>query len=218
MQVAISGNNTSTPHQAPDWLIVIAAGTGGPQAFAQLLPQFPPQLSATIIIAQQIRPGFTRVLANQFSSTCSLRTYEPTDGQILRSSEILFVPATCSLSLDADQLQAHDRYLITLDDVSNDIESLRNRTNTIFESVAHSYGRKSIGVLLTGMGNDGCDGMRAIAEAGGITLAQDDATSVVHDLPASAINAGIAQKVLPLWNMADYITALVGGKDDAAAA
>lgn len=192
--------------QMPSPLVVMGSGTGGPQALAEILPRFTSRFPGTIIIIQQMQSGFTRVLANQLSRTCKLPVYEPVNGQELRASEILIVPGgtRCTISDAKEQTS----YTIDLENILDDPERLHTRTNDAMASAAALYGRNAVGVLLTGMGNDGRDGMRAIFEASGSTIAQDEDSCVIFDLPSSAINSGVAHHVLPLWNIADCIMSL----------
>lgn len=190
----------------PSSLIVIGAGTGGPQALAEILPRFPVTFTGTVIVVQQMRPGFTKVLASQLNDFCRLPVYEPVDGQELRASEILIVPSGSTLTIQASDVQS--ACTLRIDDVTDDPDKLRSRTDSLMACAAALYGRDCVGVLLTGMGDDGRDGMRAIADAGGTTLAQDEESSIVFDLPSCAIDAGAAHEVLPLWSIADRIISI----------
>lgn len=187
----------------PSSVVVIAAGTGGPQALMEILPRFQATYSGTLVVIQQMRSGFTRVLASHLNEVCRLRVLEPVDGQDLRAAEVLMVPAGYSLTISES-----DTGVIRLVDVQDDPEALLNRCDTAMESVAAAFGRDSVGVLLTGLGEDGRAGMRAIYDAGGTTIAQDEESSVVFDLPSSAIDARVTHHVLPLWNIADQIASI----------
>ena len=107
---------------------------------------------------------------------------------------------------------------IQLYDARNNPELLETRIDTAMASVANLYGRSAVGVLLTGMGEDGRDGMRAIADSGGSTIAQNEETSIVFDMPSSAIDAGTAHEVLPLWSIADHVNTIVSRGANANAA
>ena len=204
--------------EVPKWIVVIGANTGGPQALLQLLPQFPAHFSGAIVVVQQMRPGFTRVLVDQLSQVCKLPVCEPDDGQALRSGQIIIAPVGSRLivaNVDDSVLPA---YSVFLEEVAEQIEIKHSRTDAAMTSAADVFKTNSIGVLLTGLGTDGREGMRAIRASGGITLAQDQASSVVHDLAASAIEAEIVQDVLPLWSIANHIVNIVEGEAHAAAA
>jgi two-component system chemotaxis response regulator CheB len=219
MQIVETTSPTNTlVRSGPEWLIVIAASTGGPQALAKVLPAFPPDFAGSIIVVQQMRQGFTRVLADQLNHICRLPIHEPTDGQSLQSSRVLMTPGGTLLSIETLDTSPDSPPLIFLENVTCSAKIGASRADRIMASAAKSFRRNTIGVLLTGVGNDGCDGLRAIAEAGGTTIVQDEDSSVVNDLPASAVNAGVAQETLPLWSIADRIIQITSGDANAIAA
>lgn len=187
----------------PSSVLVIAAGTGGPQALMEILPRFPSTYSGAIIVMQQMRIGFTKVLASHLNDVCRLRVHEPIDGQDLRAAEVLMVPSGCRLTIPES-----DPLIIRVENVQDDPDALNARTDSTMTSIATVFGRQSAGVLLTGLGEDGRNGMRAISDAGGTTIAQDEESSIIFDLPSSAINARVAHHVLPLWNIADQIVSI----------
>lgn len=204
--------------QAPRWVVVIGANTGGPQALAEVLPRFSANLGAAVVVMQQMRPGFTRVLAEQLSHICRLPISEPEDGQALQTSRIYVAPSASRLTFEKISDQPTPAYQILLEDAASSPELLRTRTDCAMESAASVFGARCVGILLTGLGVDGREGMRAISTAGGITIAQDEASSIVHDLPASAIEADIVSDTLPLWNISDRVREIVGGSANAVAA
>lgn len=196
--------------------VIIGAGTGGPQALIEILPYFDASFPGTIIVMQQMGLGMTRILAKHLGSNCQMPVYEPTDGQNLNASEILVVPSGMLLTLANGDESGHSS--IQLYDAHNNPELLETRIDTAMASVANLYGKSAVGVLLTGMGEDGRDGMRAIADSGGSTIAQNEETSIVFDMPSSAIDAGTVHEVLPLWSIADHIKTIVSRGDNANAA
>ena len=210
------GSKMSKPRPATvgDRLIIIGAGTGGPQALMEILPRFDSVFTGTIVVVQHMRPGFTRILAQNLSHACCLPVYEPKDGQALNCSEILIVPGGTSFSLS--RIEGLDRLMVGLEDVSDSQERINKRIDEAMAAAADIYARNCTGVLLSGMGDDGREGMRAIAEAGGATLAQDEESSVVFDMPSAAIDAGVVHKALPLWNITDYILKGEGANANAA--
>ncbi len=198
--------------EAPKWVVVIGANTGGPQALAKVLPQLPADFPATVFVVQQMRRGFSRVLTSILGQDCALPVVEPVDGQALSSSRILVAPSGSPLTLNCIDTSAGKGYNILVEETCDSREQGAPRTDTTMSGIASVYGSKTIGILLTGLGTDGREGMRAIAGAGGITIAQDEPSSVVHDLAASAIDAGVVQEVLPLWSIADRIITIVMGE------
>jgi two-component system, chemotaxis family, protein-glutamate methylesterase/glutaminase len=213
-----SALQTSRHGGSPEWVVVIGANAGGPQALATVLPQFPPSFPGTIIVVQQMRPGFTRVLVDQLSHTCQMPVYEPEDGHALQSGRILITPSTSRLKIGNLGDDAAPAYSVLLESVASAQELRYSRVDCAMESAAKLFGRHTIGILLSGVGSDGREGMRAVSSAGGVTIAQDEATSVVHSLPLSAIEAQAVAHILPLWNIADHVVGIVGGKTNAAAA
>lgn len=202
----------------PRWAVVIGAATGGPQALADLLPKFPASFPGALVVVQQMRPGFTRVLVDQLSHVCELPICEPEDGQALQSSRILVAPSGTRLTIANVGDTAVPAYSVFIEETGDQREMKQSRVDAAMASAAEVFGQRAIGVLLTGLGVDGREGMRAIANAGGVTIAQDEASSVVHSLPLSAVEAGVVREVLPLWSIADRITDIVEGSANAAAA
>jgi len=178
MLISDSSSGYKQSLQAPKWIVVIGANTGGPQALMQLLPQFPAHFSGAIIVVQQMRAGFTRVLVDQLSQFCKLPVCEPDDEQALRSGQIIVAPVGSRLTV-ANVDSALPAYSIFLEEVAEQLELKHSRTDTAMTSAADVFKAYSIGVLLTGLGTDGREGMRAIRAAGGTTIAQDQASSVV---------------------------------------
>ncbi|MDH7601193.1 MAG: CheB methylesterase domain-containing protein [Armatimonadota bacterium] len=204
--------------KAPDWVVVFGATAGGPQALSQILPQFPVNIPAAVLVAQHMRPGFTRVLAAHFQRLCRLPVCEPEDGQALLASRIVVCPSNARVSIARVGFSPTPAYCINIEHPGDSGRMATSKIDTLMISAAEVFGKRAIGVLLTGIGTDGREGMRAIHEAGGITIAQDQATSVVHALPSAAIEAGVVGEILPLWDIAERITQIVGGRSDAVAA
>lgn len=216
--VTMQISNSSIPaFNNTEVVLVIAASTGGPQALTQILPRFPSSFPGAIIVVQQMRNGFTRVLADMLNQMCNLPVHEPTDGQALQPSRILITPSNCRLALSANDF-GEPGWQVIVENVEDMPEERRWRIDHTMTSIANTLGKRTIGVLLTGTGSDGREGLRAIHSAGGTTIAQDSASSVVFDLPSSAIEAGIVHETLPLWCIADRITELTKEKADAIAA
>lgn len=157
-----------------------------------------------------MRPGFTRLVARQLNGLSELLVEEAANGQPLKNGCALFAPGDCSIAVERTEDYVDAPFTVTTEDVSSSIERMRKRVDSSMTSAAELFGSRTIGVLLTGIGDDGRDGMKAIREFGGRTIAQDEATSVVHDMPRTAINAGVVDEVLPLWSIADRIIEVVG--------
>lgn len=201
MQSGDTFGSTTRDWRLPTRVVVIAAGTGGPQALMEILPRIPSQYPGAIVVLQQMRPGFSKVLTSQLNEVCRLRVVNPVDGQDLCAAEILMVPAGCHVVFSGNAR------MIRVLDVHDDPEAAAKAVDNTMTSAANAFGANAIGVLLTGFGDDGRAGMKAIYDAGGETIAQDEESSTIFDLPSSAIEARVVNHVLPLWSIADQIAA-----------
>jgi two-component system, chemotaxis family, protein-glutamate methylesterase/glutaminase len=194
-----------------NWLVVIGSGPGGPQALGDILPSLPSNLPATVVVMQDYRQGFHRVLVDQLNQTCQMPIHEAVDGIRLAPSRTMIAHATARITFVPMQGFALPVHQILVEDSANDGGSQYSRIDHTMISGVSIFGRRTLGVLLTGIGNDGVEGLRAIKDAGGVTIVQDEQTSVVCDLPMAAAEAGVAQQVVPLWDIAVRIREAVLG-------
>ncbi|WP_295385819.1 chemotaxis-specific protein-glutamate methyltransferase CheB [uncultured Thiodictyon sp.] len=190
------------PAQAGGAVIAIASSTGGPQALARLLPALPAGLNAPVLIAQHISDGFAAGMAQWLAALCPLPVTLAREGELLRPGHIYLADSATDLTL------VPGRSLQLCPRASSEI--YRPSCDRLLCSVAAVVGRRSIGVILTGMGRDGARGIAAIAAAGGTTVAQDEGTSVVFGMNREAIATGGVQRVLPLEAIAAELVRLVG--------
>jgi two-component system, chemotaxis family, protein-glutamate methylesterase/glutaminase len=185
-------------------VVALGISTGGPPALSKLLPQLPANLTAPVLIVQHMPPVFTRSLAEDLDKRCALRVYEATDGQAVLPGTILIAPG--GKQMKVEQGDASSIIRITDDPPEN---SCQPSVDYLFRSVADVYGRRALGVLMTGMGSDGAAGCRLLHRCGAPLLAQDEASCVVFGMPREPIREGIA-KAVSLDNMAGEIIRLVG--------
>ncbi|WP_416666684.1 chemotaxis-specific protein-glutamate methyltransferase CheB [Egbenema bharatensis] len=182
-------------------IVGIGASTGGPQALQELLSQLPANFPLPIICVQHICSGFLQGLINWLASSCPLPIQIAQPGERPEPGQVYFPPERKHLGLDAQgRFKCH--YLPAVD-------GHRPSVTVTFQSIAQFYGNHTVGILLTGMGRDGADGMQAIAESGGYTIAQDEATSVVFGMPREAIKLGAVQRVLPIQTIAPTLLTLI---------
>ncbi len=180
--------------------LVIGVSTGGPNALAALLAGFPVSFPVPILIVQHMPPMFTRMLAERLSATCSLPVAEARGGEKLSAGHAWIAPG--NFHMEVARHGADARIATHQGPREN---SCRPAVDVLFRSAASLYGPHVLGVILTGMGQDGYIGCQAIHGAGGQCLAQDEKSSVVWGMPGIVARAGLADAVLPLEEMAGEI-------------
>jgi len=190
-------NLPSQNHHLKPKIVSIGASTGGPQALNNILSQLPINFPVPILCVQHISEGFLQGLVDWLGSESQLPVKIAKFGEIPQPGVIYFPPEGRHLELDS-----FGKFLCTN---SPPISGHRPSVSVTFASVAKCYGAGNIAVLLTGMGRDGADGMLAIAQAGGITIAQDEASSVVFGMPKEAIALGAAKHILPVNQIASML-------------
>ncbi|MBX9678080.1 MAG: chemotaxis response regulator protein-glutamate methylesterase [Gemmataceae bacterium] len=193
MRMASAGNSMVE-------LLAVGVSTGGPNALAELLPQLPGDLPVPVVIVQHMPPVFTQLLANRLDAQCAIRVHEGMAGGKLTPGHAWIAPGDFHMSI----LNATTSKMLTLHQGPPE-NSCRPAVDVLFRSAVESYGSGVLGVILTGMGRDGLRGCERIHEAGGQILAQDEASSVVWGMPGFVARAGLAEKVLPLKEMAQEI-------------
>lgn len=179
-----------------DRFVAIGASTGGTQAIEQVLRQFPADFPP-VVATQHIPVGFSAAFAERLDGYCAMRVSEARDGDVLRPGHAHIAPGNRHMQV----VRAAGGYSIRLHDGPK-IHYQRPAVDELFFSSAKSAGRSAIGVLLTGMGKDGAEGLLAMKNAGCHTIAQDEATCVVFGMPREAIALGAAEEVRPLHDIA----------------
>ncbi|SPE41647.1 fused chemotaxis regulator; protein-glutamate methylesterase in two-component regulatory system with CheA [Candidatus Sulfopaludibacter sp. SbA3] len=181
--------------QAPpsaDAILAIGASTGGTEAIASVLKRLP-ALSPGIVIAQHIPPEFSRAFAGRLNDICAMDVKEAADGDCLRPGLALVAPGDFHMLLR----RSGGRYFVNVK-TGPRVCYQRPSVDVLFSSVAEAAGAGAIGVILTGMGSDGAQGMLKMHAAGAYTIAQDEATCVVFGMPREAIQLAAVDRVLPL--------------------
>jgi two-component system chemotaxis response regulator CheB len=195
------GPGTGSPERTgPVELVAIGTSTGGPNALAEIIPRLPADFPVPIVLVQHMPPMFTRLLAERLSAQSRIRVAEGTSGAVLEPAHAWVAPGDHHMIVARSGTQA--RLLVHQDPPEN---SCRPAVDVLFRSVAQTFGGNCLGVILTGMGQDGLRGCEAIRAAGGRVLAQDEATSVVWGMPGYVVRAGLADRVMPLSLLADEI-------------
>jgi two-component system chemotaxis response regulator CheB len=190
--------------QAPKWLVAIACSTGGPSALLEVVGRLPTNSVAAFAIAQHMPDKFTRTFAERLGRRGTIRVSEAQDGDHLHAGTGFVCPGRqCmevfvqggDLRLRVGSAAPTDRYVPSAD--------------RLMKSAAIAAGPKTIGVILTGMGDDGTEGAKAIREAGGIVIAEAQETAVVYGMPGSAVRAGLVHEILPLPQIAERLAKLL---------
>ena len=171
-------------------VVAIAASTGGPATVMRLAPGFTSEFPGAVILVQHMPASFTSQYAVQLADFTSIRVKEAEQGEMLQPSTMYVCPGS-------HHLRVSPSGLIQLDS-SGRINGYLPSMDVAFETVASFAGAMSIGVILTGMGNDGILGIRAIKAVSGLTIAQDEDSSVIYGMPAEAVKSGAVDLVLPL--------------------
>lgn len=181
-------------------LVAIGSSIGGPQALQMILSHLPADFSVPIVVTQHISKGFIDGLVSWLSKTSRLSIQLPEDNQPLLSGHVYFAPDDTHFTVDhvANTLCAK---LIT----SNAVNGFRPSVTPLFQSVARTCGSTAIGVMLTGMGNDGAEGLLAMRRTGAHTIAEDEASCIVYGMPAAAIALDAVDQTVNLVEMARYL-------------
>lgn len=171
-------------------VIAVACSTGGPAALEVLLSRLPGDFPAPILVVQHIADGFIEGLAGWLNTVCRLRVKVGQQGEPLAGSSVYLAPDGCHMGLADSRALCISR--------EPPVGGFRPSANFLFQSAARVLGNRTIALVLTGMGDDGAEGLKAVHAAGGLVIAQDEASSVVFGMPAAAIKLGLADCVLPL--------------------
>lgn len=181
-------------------LVVVGSSTGGPAALQVLIPSLPANFPAAVVVVQHLPPGFSQSLAEHLNRRSRLPVRHAAAGDPVVPGQVLVAPAGCDFVFQGGPKSAVVR--LTSCEAPRTPGVFRPSVDGVMTSAAEVYGGSAMGVLLTGMGRDGAKGMAAIRERGGPTIAEDKSTCVVFGMPRAAIEAGAAQKVLPLPEIA----------------
>jgi two-component system chemotaxis response regulator CheB len=178
---------------APTRTVAIGISTGGPQALEFLLPQLPPDFPGSILIVQHMPENFTDMFARRLDELCSLQVKLAHSGDNLQSGRVLICPGNRHMKVK--RLPIGD--VVVLNDEER-VNGHRPSVDVLFHSVADQFGPLGVGVIMTGMGDDGAQGLGAIKKAGGMTIAQSEESCVVYGMPKVAIERGFAKRVVAL--------------------
>jgi two-component system, chemotaxis family, protein-glutamate methylesterase/glutaminase len=181
-------------------LVAIGVSTGGPPAVQKVLSVLPQDFPAGILIAQHMPAAFTGPFAKRLDGVCQITVKEAEDGERLQTGVAYVAPGGKHLRID----QKISRIDVRV--VEEPREALyKPSASVLFDAVALGVGRRALGVVLTGMGSDGLEGMRALKAKGGRALAQSDSTCVVYGMPKAIVDAGLADEIVDIDDMGEAI-------------
>lgn len=204
--VSSTPSRGATVAQKPE-MVLIGVSTGGPNTLAILLSALPANLGVPVLIVQHMPPLFTQSLAENLDGKSALRVREAAHDEIAEPNTVYIAPGGRQMRI-APGPEGRKVIQITDDPPEN---NCRPAVDYLFRSAAMHYPGRSLAVILTGMGSDGTLGLRLLKRHGCHVIAQDEASSVVWGMPKAAVDAGVADVVLPLEAIASKITALVRG-------
>lgn len=184
-------------------LVAIGASTGGTEAIKEILSRYPVNCPGTLI-AQHMPATFTRSFAKRLDDSCLASVKEAEDGDEVQPGRVLLAPGNRHMVLRRDGA----RYCVRVKDGPY-INYQKPSVDVLFRSVARYAGKNAVGVILTGMGSDGAQGLKYMRDAGAGTIAQDEKSCVVFGMPKVAINMGAAMFVLPLWDIPEKVISLI---------
>jgi two-component system chemotaxis response regulator CheB len=193
------------PGMPPNRIIAIGISTGGPNALQFLLSQIPADFPSCILIVQHMPEGFTEMFAKRLDECCALDVQEARSGDLLSAGRVLLCPGNRHMIVR--RMPRGD--IVVLND-NPPVNGHRPSVDVLFNSVAQEFGLLAVGVLMTGMGEDGAAGLGAIKAAAGMTIAQSEESCVVSGMPRAAITRGYANRIVPLDAMATYLLSQYG--------
>jgi two-component system chemotaxis response regulator CheB len=188
-------------------LIAIGTSTGGPRALQEVIPYIPEDIPAAVLVVQHMPPGFTRSLAERLDSISGMTVKEGEDDELIRPGHVYIAPGDYHMEVRKDD-DGKMKIRLTKDEP---VKGHRPSVNVLMKSIARTRFPNVIGVIMTGMGNDGKDGVMSIKEHNkGVVICQDEMSSVVYGMPKAVVNSGLADAVVPLKEIAGMIVKYMG--------
>jgi two-component system chemotaxis response regulator CheB len=191
----------------PSRIVAIGISTGGPNALQYVLSQIPADFAASTLIVQHMPEGFTEMFAKRLDECCALDVHEARSGDLLVAGRVLICPGNRHMMVR--RMPRGD--MAVLSD-GPPVNGHRPSADVLFHSVAQEFGLTAVGVIMTGMGDDGAEGLGAIKAAGGMTVAQSEDTCVVSGMPRAAITKGYANKIVPLDALGSFLVSHCGSE------
>jgi len=186
-------------------VVAIASSTGGPVALAQVLTKLPPDFRLPVLVVQHMPASFTPAFASRLNQQCAVTVKEAQDGDVVRGGEVLIAPGGRQMTLK----QRAGEVRVVISDGQPELH-YKPCADITFDSVAKVFGGKTLGIVLTGMGADGREGVRALKKQGSTIWSQDEATSVIYGMPMAVAEAGLSDQVMALHDIGPGIAQVAG--------
>jgi two-component system chemotaxis response regulator CheB len=200
LDMPLPNKKRGRPAVQPNRVIAIGISTGGPNALQYLLTQIPPDFPATFVVVQHMPEGFTEMFARRLDECCPMDVQEAKSGDLLVAGRVLICPGNRHMMV---RRMPRGEMVILSD--GPPINGHRPSVDVLFHSVAQEFGLTAVGILMTGMGEDGAEGLGAIKSAGGVTIAQSEDTCVVPGMPRAAITKGYASRIVSLDSLGQFL-------------
>jgi len=185
-------------------LVAIGTSTGGPQALQTVITRLPGNLPCGVVVVQHMPAGFTKSLADRLNSISEIAVKEAENDEVIKAGQVYIAPGNFHMRVVSAAGGARKIALSQEPPVGNH----RPAVNVMFDSVAN-IGKDLVSVIMTGMGSDGCEGMKKIKANGGYSIAQDESSCVVYGMPKAVVDAGLADEIKPLTKIAEAIVEAV---------
>jgi two-component system, chemotaxis family, protein-glutamate methylesterase/glutaminase len=188
--VAIAKRNVSTP---PPAIVALGISTGGPKALQEILPILPADTPVPIVVVQHMPSGFTAPFARRLDNLCAVSVHEAANGELVLPGVVYIAPAGSHLTVE----RAGSRTVVCLSDKPGNLLHVPS-VDVMMQSVASAFGSSAMGIIMTGMGSDGAQGMKAIHREGGLTVGQDEPSCTVYGMPRACAEMRVLDRVVPL--------------------
>jgi two-component system, chemotaxis family, protein-glutamate methylesterase/glutaminase len=182
-------------------IVAIGTSTGGPKALQEILPTLPRDLAVPILVVQHMPPGFTSPFAQRLNNLCAVAVREAAHREPIEKGVVYIAPAGMHMTVNR---QSESRASICLDTRPDNYLHIPS-IDIMMKSVAQAFGSSTMGIIMTGMGSDGAEGMKAIHRHGGFTLGQDELTCTVYGMPRACAELGVLNRVATLSQIPSYI-------------
>lgn len=180
--------------------VVIATSTGGPKALVSLISKLPDRIKTPIFIVQHMPKGFTTSLANRMNNESKIKVVEAEEGMLIENNRVYLAPGDYHMTLEGNRIRINS---------GDKLHGVRPAADYLFKTAALLYKENLMGIILTGMGKDGTEGMTTIKQHGGYNIAQSEETCVVYGMPGSAVSKGVIDEILDLEDISIQLNKLI---------